>query len=52
MNMNQVVNFVSKAISIWLGERNILVLIDTGVPFWDYYYLFISIHKYIFVLFM
>ena len=46
------VNFVLEAISIWPGEGNIPVLIDTGVLFQNYRYLYISIHKYIFVLFM
>ena len=45
------VNFVLKAISIWPGEGNIPVLIDTGVLFQNYRYLYISIHKYIFILF-
>ena len=46
------VNFVLEAISIWPGEGNIPVLIDTGVQFRNYRYLYISIHKYIFLLFM
>ena len=49
---NKGVNFVLKAISVWSGERNILVWVDTGVTFRVYCYLYISIRKYIFVLFM
>ena len=33
--MDKIVNTLLKAISVWLGEQNILVLTDTGVPSWD-----------------
>ena len=43
------VNFVLEAVLVWLGERNISVLVDTDVPFRENCYLYISIHKYMFV---
>ena len=32
----------------WPEKQNISVLVDIGVPFQDYNFLFISTHKYIF----
>ena len=43
------VNFLPKAILVWLVERNILVSFDTGIPFQDYRCLYISIHTYIYI---
>ena len=45
------VNFVLKAISIWPGEGNIPVLIDTGVLFQNYrFYIFLYINIYLYYL--
>ena len=46
---SKIVNFVQEAISVWPRERNILVPVDTGIPFRDYRYLYISIHIYIYI---
>ena len=43
------VNFIPEAVMVWPRERNILVAVDNDAPFWDYRYLYISIHKYMFV---
>ena len=50
--MNQGSQFRTKGCFNLARGTKYSVLIDTGVPFQDYYYLYISIHKYIFVLFM
>ena len=41
--VGKVVNIVPKTVSVRLKEQNILVLVDTGIPFQDYL-IFINIY--------
>ena len=41
---SNVMNTVLKAIWIWLGKQNILVLVNIGVTFWSYIYIYICTH--------
>ena len=41
------VNFLLEAISVWLGNRNISIPVDTSVPFRVYHYFLIYIYIYI-----
>ena len=43
------VNFILEAVTVWPRERNISIVVDNDAPFRDYRYLYISIHKYMFV---